>query len=212
MAFNSKVIQEKYSSKLANSYDKPISHLTNYKRQAFADSSLKHGDKVLVFCCGTGLDFSEIIKKIGEDGKIIAIDFSSEMLAKAEVRIKTNNWNNIELIQADVTEFKNDLGFLFDAGVCTLGMSIIPDYLSAYSNLCSNVRENGEIIIGDAQLATNGYSWFNPIMVFMAKRFGGSYEGYKNSLDLKILMKKELKDVIMKEFFLNTYYYCIGKK
>lgn len=212
MVMDSKEIREKYSSKLAKIYDKPISHLKKYKEQAFVDSSLQPGDKVLVFCCGTGLDFPEILKKIGKEGKIIGVDFSNEMLLEASEKIAQNNWENIELIQADVTQFQNDSGILFDAGVCTLGMSIIPDYLSAYKNLLSNVRDNGELIIGDAQLASKGYSWFNPLMILMAKRFGGSYEGYRNSLSLQILMKKELKSVLKKEFFMNTYYYCIGKK
>jgi ubiquinone/menaquinone biosynthesis C-methylase UbiE len=213
MSIDSKKIKGIYTGKVAKYYDLPISHIfSKYKKQAFIDSSLKQGDSVLVFCCGTGLDFPEIIKKIGKEGKITGIDFSAEMLQKAKKRTEKNNWNNIELIQADVIEFNDDSGFQYDSGVCTLGLSIIPEYLTAYYNLLTNVKENGEIIIGDMQLASNWYARFNPFTIFLAKRFGGTYEGHKHSIELITLMKKELKDVRKKEFFLRSYYYCIGKK
>jgi len=50
-----------------------------------------------------------ILKKIGESGRIIGIDFSSEMLHIAREKIKRNGWENIELIEADVTKFENKL-------------------------------------------------------------------------------------------------------
>jgi len=183
-----------------------------YKRKAFENSSLKTGDRVLVFCCGTGLDFPHILKKIGKEGQIIGVDFSVEMLRIAEDKITKNNWQNIELIHDDVTEFEGKLDPLADVGVCTLGLSIIPDYKKGYYNLLSNVKEQGEIIIGDMQLASGWHARFNPLTIFLAKRFGGTTEGHQNSLDLKALMKGELTDVIMREFFLKAYYYCIGRK
>ena len=122
MALESKKIEAIYAGKVvAQHYDLPISHFfKRYKRLAFDDSSLKTGDKVLVFCCGTGLDFPHILKKIGKEGEIVGVDFSSEMLNQAKKKIRKNRWKNIELIEADVTKFKNKLDRKFDVGVCTL--------------------------------------------------------------------------------------------
>jgi ubiquinone/menaquinone biosynthesis C-methylase UbiE len=102
---------------------------------------LKTGDKVLVFCCGTGFDFPHILNRIGKQGKIVGVDFSPEMLGQAREKIRGNNWENIQLIEADITTFKDKLDDVFDAGICTLGMSIIPDYKSAYYNLVSYVKK-----------------------------------------------------------------------
>lgn len=166
-----------------------------------------------MFCCGTGLDFPHILKKIGKTGKIIGVDFSSEMLKAAEEKISKKNWENIELIKADVTEFEDKLDEKADVGVCTLGMSIIPDYKSAYSNLLSNFKKKGEIIIGDMQLASGWYARLNPFTISLAKKFGGTYEGHKkNSLMLFSIMKQDLTGLKKKEFFLRSYYYCIGTK
>jgi hypothetical protein len=90
-------------------------------------------------------------------------------------------------------------------------MSIIPDFKSAYYSLLSNVKDHGQIVIGDMQLASGWRALFNPITVSLSKRFGGTTEGHQNSLELFSLMKKELTDLKKKEFFLGAYYYCIGK-
>jgi len=212
MTLESKKIEKIYAGITARHYDLPISHFFGeYKRLAFNESSLKSGDRVLVFCCGTGLDFPHILRKIGNEGGIVGVDFSTEMLKRAEAKIRKKKWKNIELIEADVTKFNDKHDMKFDAGVCTLGMSIIPDYKSAYYNLLSHVKKQGEIIIGDAQLATGWRAIFNPLTVLMAKRFGGSHEGHKNSLELCSLMHKELAEVKKSEFFFNSYFYCIGK-
>ena len=213
MKTESNKIKEIYSGNVAKHYDLPISHMfRKYKKKVFDISSLKRGDRVLVYCCGTGLDLPEIENKIGKEGHIVGIDFSPEMLEKAKQRIEKHGWNNVELYEADVTEFALDKEELFDAGICTLGLSIIPDYKAAYYSLVSKVKEGGEIIIGDMQLASDGYALFNPITLSLAKRFGGSYKGHQNSLELCKLMKKELKEAIKREFFLKSYYYCIGTK
>ncbi len=136
MKFDSKKIKEIYSGKVAKHYDLPISHMfKKYKKLALSESTLKRGDNVLVFCCGTGLDFPEILSRIGHEGKIVGVDFSNDMLEKAKEKIEKHQWNNIELIEADVTKFRYGNNKLFDAGVCTLGLSIIPDFKAAYYNL-----------------------------------------------------------------------------
>jgi demethylmenaquinone methyltransferase/2-methoxy-6-polyprenyl-1,4-benzoquinol methylase len=157
------------------------------------------------------LDFEEILKKIGNSGRITGIDFSDEMLRLAGKRIEKHGWDNIELIHADVSEHIPMREKLYDAGVCTLGLSIIPEYINAYENLIMNIKKGGEIIIGDMQLASKGLARFNPITVFLAKRFGGSEAGHRNSLTIVDRMKKELNDVRTAEFFLGSYFYCIGK-
>ncbi len=212
MTFDSKNIKEIYAGKVSTKYDFSLPpFFARWKKKAFDESSLKIGDLVLVFCCGTGLDFPHILSKIGKEGKIIGVDFSAEMLEIAKEKIIKNNWKNIELVEADITKFKNRFEFKFDAGVCTLGMSIIPDYKTAYYRLVANIKKGGEIIIGDMQLASGRLARLNPFTIFLSKKFGGTYEGHSNSLELYAMMKKELTDVKKREFFFKAYYFSIGK-
>ncbi len=212
MSINSNKIKKIYEGKVAKRYDYSMPpFFLKWKQLAFNDSSLKNGDTVLVFCCGSGLDFPFILNKIGKGGKIIGVDFSSEMLSAAKKKIEENNWKNITLMQADVTTFNSELDRKFNIGVCTLGMSIIPDFKAAYRNLLAQVKENGEIIIGDMQLAPGWLSKLNPFTIFLAKKFGGTHEGHQNSLELCELMKKDLTNIKKREFFFKSYFYCIGK-
>lgn len=213
MEFESKNIEKIYAGKVAKRYDFSMPpFFLLWKRKAIKDSSLKKGDTVLVFCCGTGLDFSFILEKIGDEGKIAGVDFSDEMLLKAKEKIKNEKWNNVELINANVCKFNSTSKDKFDVGICTLGISIIPDFESAYHNLYANVKDGGEIIIGDMQLATGWLSFFNPLTIRLAKKFGGTSEGHNNSLVLQTKMKKHLTNLIKRQFFFGAYYYCIGKK
>ncbi len=212
MSLDLKKIEKIYAGKVAEKYDFSMPpFFARWKKLAINESSITNGDRVLVFCCGTGLDFPHILSKIGEEGEIVGVDFSTEMLKKAKGKIEKESWKNIKLIQADITEFKHQPDGNFDVGVCTLGMSIIPDYKSAYINLLSYVKKHGEIIIGDMQLASGWLSRLNPLTIFLSKKYGGSYEGHQNSKELCSIMQKELSEVRKREFFLNSYFYCIGK-
>ena len=213
MDFNAQKISDIYSSKLARRYDFSMPHLfVKWKRRAAAAASLKTGDRVLVFCCGTGLDFEPIHDAVGESGQIVGVDFSKEMLAQAARKVEKNGWRNVELIEADITDFHKALEEPADAGFCTLGLSIIPDFQKAYDNLLSNVTEGGRIIVGDMQLASGPRALFNPLTLLMSRRYGGTREGHENSRLLRERMTRELTNVTQETFFWGAYYYCIGTK
>lgn len=210
MPVDSKMIKNIYNGPVASHYDMSMSHIFDrWKRLAFRESSLSEGDNVLVFCCGTGADFPHILNKIGKQGRILGVDFSPVMLKKANARIYRNGWDNIDLVEADVTELELQ-DRQYDSGVCTLGLSVIPDYRKAYNNLKSAVKSDGEIIIGDMQLASGSKSRFNPLTLSLARRYGGTTEGHMNTMKIFSSMESELNDVKSGEFFLGSYGYCIA--
>lgn len=110
----------------------------------------------------------------------------------AENKIQKKKWENVELIEADITKLRDQFDEKFDVGVCTLGISLIPEYKTAFNNLVSNIKKQGEIIIGDMQLASGVLAQLNPFTIFLSKRYGGSYKGHQNSTELCNIMKNEL--------------------
>ena len=207
-------IKKIYTETLPTKYDMRQKHMARFKEIAIAESKIKTGDQVIVFCCGTGMDFPYIINKIGQNGKIIGIDFSDQMLSIANRKVSKNEWLNIDLILEDVTKFDYNKYLLnpSDVGICSLGISIIPDYKNAFYNLLNCVKDGGEVIIGDMQLAKGFYSIFNPVTLFFSKPFGGSREGHKNSHTVYDFMLKELKLVRKKEYLLKSYFIAWGQK
>ena len=125
MTSDSKKIEEIYAGKVAEEYDSSMPPLfTRWKKKAFDDSSLIRGNRVLVFCCGTGLDFPHILRKIGKEGGIVGVDFSSEMLNKANERISKNQWENILFLVydkggniRDIDEFTHDFNINNDVKI-----------------------------------------------------------------------------------------------
>ena len=67
---------------------------------------LRAGDSVVDIACGTGLNFPLIEKVIGPGGRIVGVDLTDAMLARAQDRIETNGWSNISLVQADAAELR----------------------------------------------------------------------------------------------------------
>ena len=202
-----------YAEQLPNTYDEVLSpEYAEWKKTAIDASLLKIGDSVLVFCCGTGNDFSAILDKIGTQGSIVGLDFSMPMLLKAREKIVQYGWKNVSLTCADATRFSSREDALFDAGVCTLGMSIIPQWQAAYRNLLSNIKIGGEVIIGDMTWTAGIQYWRNFSIVKRASEYGGSYRGHANSKKLFSLMVRELEHVRRKSFFHGAYQYCLGTK
>src|SRR6201989_1322597 len=68
------------------------------RRQAVQALDLRPGDSVIDIACGTGLNFPLIEEAIGPDGRIIGVDLTDAMLARAQDRIATNAWSNIRLV------------------------------------------------------------------------------------------------------------------
>jgi len=94
----------------------PIYLLGNEKRlrrETIGSLRLQPGQTVLDVGCGTGRNFPLILEKIGSTGKLTGVDYTSDMLARAQERVKREGWKNVELIQGDAVRI--ELGRKFDA-------------------------------------------------------------------------------------------------
>src|SRR6478672_5005647 len=58
---------------------------------------LRPGHSVVDVACGTGLNFRPIEELIGPAGRIVGVDLTDAMLARAQDRIATNGWSNVNL-------------------------------------------------------------------------------------------------------------------
>ena len=86
---------------------------------------LRPGDSVVDVACGTGLNFALIEEVIGPDGRIVGVDLTDAMLARAQDRIETNGWSNISLVQADAADFHFPTAV--DAILSTYALTQVPE-------------------------------------------------------------------------------------
>src|SRR5260370_24382835 len=93
--------------------------------------------------CGTGLTFPLLEKVVGPGGRIVGVDLTDAMLARAQDRVETNGWSNVSLVHADAA------GFDFPAGVDAI--------LSTYA--MTQVPERAEVIAHGAAPPSRGGRW-----------------------------------------------------
>jgi ubiquinone/menaquinone biosynthesis C-methylase UbiE len=120
---------------------------------------LTPGAHVLDVACGTGRNHELIQQRIGQQGRLVAVDRSPRMLARASRKIARGRWSNVQLLEADATTLSRArltaLGATppddgFDAVLCTLGLTVIADWRAAWCAMLDLVRPGGRIAIMDA--------------------------------------------------------------
>lgn len=139
------------------------------RKLAIEELGLKPGDTVLDLACGTGLNHEFLEDVVGPEGKIIALDFSDEMLRSAERKAKEHNWRNITFIQGDAA--KTTFDAKVDGVLSTLGISAIPQHKEALKNAINALKNGKKISILDAQLPSGLLSLFNPLIIIIYKRW-----------------------------------------
>ena len=72
-----------------------------------AIASLKKGEVVLDLGSGAGFDCFLAANKVGENGKVIGVDMTPEMIKKAEHNAKV--WSEVKVLEDKVKELKSTL-------------------------------------------------------------------------------------------------------
>ncbi len=144
------------------------------RRRAVRHLALEPGDSVIDAGCGTGLAFSLLEAAIGPEGRIIGIDQSPDMLAKARERIEADGWQNITLIESPVEEAA--IPALAAAALFALSHDIMRSR-QAVENVVAHVKPGGRISVV-------GVTWnpwwalpFNIVHAWRLRRGATTYEG-----------------------------------
>ena len=120
---------------------------------------LEPGAVVLNVPCGTGQSFGLLQDRLRGTGRMTGVDLSPGMLAKADAKVRANGWDNVDLIQEDVTaldaEWTAALGVTegYDAVLCDLGLSGFPSWQRVTDQLVSTLKPGGRLVVMD---------WFIP--------------------------------------------------
>ena len=94
---------EKYRHHAAG-YDVSAARTMALRRRAVDLLELRPGDVVLDVACGTGLSFPLLRERVGPGGKVIGIELSPDMLARARARVAARGWTNVVLVQSSMED------------------------------------------------------------------------------------------------------------
>lgn len=121
---------------------------------------LAAGANVIITACGLGDDVPCVVETIGPTGRVVAQDFSEQMVIGAERRLLegtnrvsgASSWDNVEFFVGDATRLPFRDG-LFDAALHFGGLNEFPDRRAAIAEMARVVRPGGRVGFGDEGVA-----------------------------------------------------------
>lgn len=122
-------------------------------------------------CCGTGANFPHLAPLIADGGRLVAIDMSAGMLRRAEARAKRLGLDNVSIVHADARRladpaFRAEHGLeTVDAAVCTLGLSVVPDWEAVLRATRAAVRPQGRLVVMDGRPLQGRLRFLNPVFL-----------------------------------------------
>lgn len=103
------------------------------------------GERVLDVGCGCGATTLALARAVGPSGRVIGVDLSAPMLARARARIEAEGLQNVELRQADAQTAAFDASG-FDLVFSRFGVMFFSDPPKAFENLRRALRPDGRCV------------------------------------------------------------------
>lgn len=174
--------------------------------------SLRAGDCVIDMACGTGLNFPLLEKAVGPGGRIVGVDLTDAMLARAQDRMETNGWSNIGLVQADA------VGFDFPAGVnailSTYAMTQVPECAEVIAHGAKALSGGGRWVVLDLKVPGSMPGWLAQLGTAAVRPFASIDEWITRRPweAIRAAMQEELADFSWSELVFGTAFLAAGTR
>lgn len=169
-----------------------------FRRTAVDALVLGTGDTVVELGCGTGLNFPFLQRVVGPRGKIIGVDMTDAMLARARQRIDRNGWSNVELVQSDVARYV--FPHQVDGILSTFAMEFVPEYDALIGRCSAALRPGRKLVVGDLKLPVGRLARLAPYLLPLARPFG-------TTMDLVSRRPWDSVDNYLEDTDIRTFYF-----
>ncbi|HYY75128.1 MAG TPA: methyltransferase domain-containing protein [Gaiellaceae bacterium] len=112
---------------------------------------LETGERVLDLGCGAGTDTLVAAQMVGPEGRVVGIDMTPEMLAKARVAAAELGAANVELLEAEAERLPFPDGS-FDVVISNGVIDLIPDKDAVFAEIFRVLAEGGRIQVADVTI------------------------------------------------------------
>ena len=143
-----------------------------HRRAAVRALRLHSGDTVVDLGCGTGLNFPLLHAAVGPTGRIIGVDLTDAMLAKARRRAANAGWRNVELVEADLAEYVFPPEM--DAALATYALEMVPEYDAVVQRTAAALPPGGRLAVHGLKHPERWPEWLIRLGVWVNKPFGVS--------------------------------------
>lgn len=172
-------------------------------------AKIKVGDTVIDLGSGAGNDAFIARRIVGENGKVLGIDFTEAMLAKARTNAEKLNFNNVEFRLGDIDDMPVTSNYA-DVIVSNCVLNLVPNKHKVISEIFRVLKPGAHFSISDIVLEGALPAKWKEVAEFYAGCVSGAIQkqvylemiaeaGFKN-----IVLQKE-KEIIIPDNILKNY-------
>jgi ubiquinone/menaquinone biosynthesis C-methylase UbiE len=114
-------------------------------------AKMKEGDTVIDLGSGAGNDAFVSRRYVGEKGKVIGIDFSDAMIAKARANVDKLGFNNIEFRKGDIEKIPVTANTA-DVVISNCVLNLVPNKQAVFSEIFRVLKSKAHFSISDIVL------------------------------------------------------------
>ncbi|KAI5679227.1 hypothetical protein M9H77_10177 [Catharanthus roseus] len=190
-----------------------------WKRMAVSWSGAKLGDHVLDVCCGSG-DLAFLLSdKVGNNGKVVGLDFSKEQLTIASSRQNSKSkacYRNIKWVEGSAVDLPFPESY-FDAVTIGYGLRNVIDKRRALEEVYRVLKPGSRVSVLDFNKSVNPFVtsiqelMIDYVVVPVANSYGlaNEYIYLKDSIK-EFLTGEELEKLALEVGFTAAKHYKIG--
>ena len=117
----------------------------------FSLGRIEAGERVLDVGCGAGTDSLVAAQMVGPTGRVVGLDMTPEMLAKARAAAAATDVGNVEFVEGDAEEMPFP-DASFDVVISNGVIDLIPDKDAVFSEILRVLEPGGRAQIADVTI------------------------------------------------------------
>ena len=184
-----------------------ITGISRHRKISVAALRLQPGDTVVDMGCGTGLNLPLLRDAVGPAGRVIGVDLTDAMLERARRRVEQAGWGNVELIEANLTEyvFPPDLG----GALATFALEMVPQYDMVVRRVAEALPKGRRLALYGLKHPDGWPQWLTRLGIWLNRPFGVTEE--YAALRPWESVHRYMREVEHREFYGGAAYLSVGE-